>query len=88
MKALQKLRSGADFQKIKWNDRKKKKMAKMFGSPIAICMTVNLKYGWGGRTKLATTKPMREPNIVERSTLTGINHLVTDEVYQYITTTC
>lgn len=45
------------------------------GLPVAICMIVNLKYGYGGRTTHATTKPIKDPDIVAIMTLTGINHL-------------
>uniref|UniRef100_A0A7C9ANP7 Uncharacterized protein n=1 Tax=Opuntia streptacantha TaxID=393608 RepID=A0A7C9ANP7_OPUST len=35
---------------------------------------VNLNQGCGGRTILATNKPMSEPEIVARTTLNGMNH--------------
>ena len=45
------------------------------GLPIAICMIENLKYGYGGFTKVTTTKPISDPDIAPRTILTGINHL-------------
>lgn len=43
--------------------------------PIPICTIVNLKKGYGGRTTLATRKPINEPDMAPRTTFTGINHL-------------
>lgn len=39
------------------------------------CITVNLKNGYGGRTMVATTNPMSDPDMVPQTTLKGINHL-------------
>ena len=43
--------------------------------PIPICTIVNLKKGYGGRTRVATMKPIIEPDIEPRTTFAGINHL-------------
>ncbi|EXC25823.1 hypothetical protein L484_019457 [Morus notabilis] len=46
--------------------------------PIPICTIVNLKKGFGGRTRLATMKPITEPDMEPRTTFAGINHLRSD----------
>lgn len=51
---------------------------KEIGLPIPMCIMVNLKYGYGGRTIEAITKPINEPEIVPRTTLIGMNHLKQD----------
>lgn len=38
-------------------------------------MMVNLKYGYGGRTIKAVINPIKEPDMVAKITLTGMNHL-------------
>jgi hypothetical protein len=41
---------------------------------------VNLKKGYGGRTIVATIKPMIDPTIELKTTFMGINHLQNNEI--------